>query len=259
MAHPSGNWYDYPQYFDLAFADETQAEADFFEAAATKYARGRVRRWLEPGFGGGRLMVEMARRGYDVNGFDNNPRALRYVQQRLSQAKLKARLFAADLADFQLKKPADGAFCTFNTFRHLLTEDAALAHLHAVAQAVRSGGIYILGLHLLPLDADEECLERWRASRGATNVSFTLRVVDTNRRKRLETLRVSMLVRSPARELRLRTEFPLRMYTAAQMRRLLKRAAEWELCDVFDFWYELDQPLPLDDELNDAVFVLRRK
>jgi SAM-dependent methyltransferase len=256
---PTGNWYDYPQYFDLAFSDETQIEADFFEAAAQRYAHREVRRWLEPGFGGGRLIVEMARRGYQVVGFDNNAQALDYVERRLQRAKLRADLFLADLAEFEIRKPVDGAFCTFNTFRHLLTEEAARAHLQSVAKAVRTGGIYILGFHLLPLDASEECLERWKAKRGATNVSFTLRVVATDRHRRQERLKVNMLVRSPRRELRLATEFPLRMYTAAQFKRLLAQATEWELCDVFDFWYEIDQPLKLNDEISDAVFVLRRK
>jgi SAM-dependent methyltransferase len=255
----SGDWYDYPQYFDLAFSDETLVEADFFQEAAQRYASRKVQRWLEPGFGGGRLVVEMARRGFDVAGFDNNAQALRYVERRLEREYLKADLFLADLAAFKVAKPVDGAFCTFNTFRHLLSEEAALSHLRSVAQAVRRGGLYILGFHLLPLDASEECLERWKAQRGRTKVSFTLRVVATDRRRRQERLKVNMLVRSPRRELRLSTEFPLRMYTAAQFKRLLAQAVEWELCDVFDFWYEIDQPLKLDDELSDAVFVLRRK
>lgn len=255
----TGNWYDYPQYFDLAFSDETLIEADFFEAAAHRYATRKVRRWLEPGFGGGRLIVEMARRGYELAGFDNNAKAIAYVQRRLARAKLSAELFDADLAQFKLSKKADGAFCTFNTFRHLLSEEAALAHLQSVARAVKPGGIYILGFHLLPLDASEECLERWQAQRGATKVSFTLRVTATDRRRRQERLKVNMLVRSPRRELRLATEFPLRMYTAAQFQQLLAQASEWELRDVFDFWYEIDQPLRLDNELSDTVFVLRRK
>src|SRR5690606_37166733 len=66
------NWYDYPQYFDLAFSDETIAEANFFEQAIARYAQRPIQRWLEPGFGRGRLVVEMARRGYDLVAFDNN-------------------------------------------------------------------------------------------------------------------------------------------------------------------------------------------
>jgi SAM-dependent methyltransferase len=258
VARNIGNWYDYPQYFDLGFSDETATEADFFVAAAERYAQHDVKRWLEPGFGGGRLVVEMARRGFDLTGFDNNAAALRYVQGRLKRAVMKADLFLADLADFHVSRPVDGAFCTFNTFRHLLSEEAALAHLRCVASAVAPGGIYILGMHLLPPDASEECLER-SARRGQTKVTFTLRVTATDRRRRQERLKVNMLVRTARRELRLATEFPLRMYTAAQFKRLLAEAREWQLCDVFDFWYEIEHPLALNNELSDAVFVLRRQ
>jgi hypothetical protein len=47
------------------------------------------------------------------------------------------------------------------------------------------------------------------------------------------------------------------MYTAAQFRRLLARVPGLELCGVYDFWYEIDHPLVLSDDLSDTVFVLR--
>ena len=37
-----------------------------------------------------------------------------------------------------------------------------------------------------------------------------------------------------------------------------KKVPALELVDVFDFWYELDNPLKLTDELGDAVFILRK-
>ena len=55
--------YDYPQYWDLAFRSETRLEADFIEVAARKYCEFPVRRLLEPGCGGGRLVIELAARG----------------------------------------------------------------------------------------------------------------------------------------------------------------------------------------------------
>jgi hypothetical protein len=124
---------------------------------------------------------------------------------------------------------------------------------------LRPGGIYILGFHLVPPDAAEECIERWSERRGRTRVTVTLRVLATDRRRRLETLRVCLLVREKGREHRLRDEFPLRLYTAAQFRRLLAAAGAFELADVYDFWYEIDQPLRLTNALSDAVFVLRRR
>jgi hypothetical protein len=32
-----------------------------------------------------------------------------------------------------------------------------------------------------------------------------------------------------------------------------------KLLDVFDFCYDLNEPLPLTDELGDAVFVLQKR
>lgn len=253
------NVYDYPQYFDLLFREETTSEANFIEAACRKYARQPVRRLCEPGCGGGRLIVELARRGYDMVGFDCSQPAIRFLRQRLHRNRLTADVGLGDLEHFRLQRPVDAAFCTFNTFRHLLTEQAAANHLNSVAAAVRRGGIYILGFHLLPLDVDEGCIERWSAKQGAKRVTVTLRVLETDRRRRLEQIRLSMLVRGQGGDRRWRTEFPLRMYTAGQFRRLLRRIPQWELCDVYDFWYEIDEPLRFDEEITDTVFILRKK
>jgi SAM-dependent methyltransferase len=214
---------------------------------------------LEPACGSGRLVTELAARGYRVTGFDLSRPSLDYLSRRLARRSLRATTFQADMADFRLPAPVDAAYCTFDSFRHLLSEEAARRHLQCVADSLRPGGIYILGFHLLPLDASEECTERWTECRGRTQVTVTLRVLATNRRRRIETLRVSLLVRTGKRETRLRHEFPFRMYTATQFRRLLKTVPSLEFCDVYDFWYEINNPLKLDDELSDSVFVLRRR
>jgi SAM-dependent methyltransferase len=247
-----------PEYLDLAFRDETRREADFFEAAFRKYCRRPVRRLLEPGCGGGRLVLEMAQRGYDVSGFDINPQALDYLRRRLRRRRLDAHVFFGDMADFRVSRPVDGAFNTWNTFRHLLSEREARGHLQSMAAAVRRGGLYILGLHLLPLDVDEHCIERWSVRQGRTTVTATLRVLATDRRRRLEQLRLSLRVRSPARDRKLRYDFAFRMYTAGQFRRLLSSVPKWQLCDVYDFWFDIHEPLVLDDEITDTLFVLRR-
>jgi hypothetical protein len=90
-------------------------------------------------------------------------------------------------------------------------------------------------------------------------LTVTLRVVATDRRRRIERLRISMRVRTIKRDLRLESEFPFRMYTADQFKRLLRQVPQFELCDVYDFWYEIDRPLQLNDEMTDTVFVLRRR
>jgi SAM-dependent methyltransferase len=253
------NWYDHPEYYDIAFRSETRLEADFIEAACRKYCPFRVRRLLEPACGTGRLIAEMTARGYRMSGLDLSEPSLKYLKRRLARRRLRASIRLADMADFRMAAPVDAAYCTFNSFRHLTTEATARRHLDCMAESLRPGGIYILGFHLLPLDADEECIERWTARHGCTQVTVTFRVLATDRRRRIEQLRISLLVRNGSRELRLRDEFPFRMYTAAQFRRLLGAVPSLELCDVYDFWYEIDHPLKFDDELADSVFVLRKR
>jgi SAM-dependent methyltransferase len=253
------SWYDRPEFYDIALHSETRPEADFLEAAGRKYCDFPVRRMLEPACGTGRLVTELAARGYRMTGLDLSEPSLEYLRRRLARRGLRASVLQADMADFRLPRPVDAAFCTFDGFRHLLTEDAARRHLECVAQALRPGGIYILGLHLLPQDASEECTERWTERRGGTQVTVTLRVLASDRRRRLETIRISVLARRSGQVTRLRDEFPLRMYTAGQFRRLLRSVPLLELRDVYDFWYEIEHPLKLSDELSDTVFILRRR
>ena len=163
------------------------------------------------------------------------------------------------MTDFTLAQPVDAAFCLLNSFRHLLTEAAAKSHLEAVARSLRPGGIYILGLHLVPPDAYDDAIERWRTRRGATQISTDLRVTASDRRRRVETLQVSLLVRRGEKLWRFRSKFDLRLYTAPQFRRLLRSVPSFELCDVYDFWYEIDEPLELNGEISDTVFILKKR
>src|SRR5439155_3610121 len=103
--------------------------------------------------------------------------------------RLHAEIFEAEMSNFRIGQPADAAYCTFNTFRHLLTEQAARGHLKCIADSLRPGGIYILGLYLLPLDGKEENVWHWTEQRRETKVTITLRPLRIHLRSRTENLR----------------------------------------------------------------------
>ncbi len=254
----AGDWYDYPQYFDLAFRDETPAELEFFQQAFTRYSDRDIYRVYEPGCGSGRLVVGMASLGYDVVGLDLNKKSIDYLRRKLQRRGLNAELLLEDMIHFQTSSLVDAAFCTFNTFRHLLTEEDAVQHLRSVAGSLRPGGIYILGFHIIPLDAEEECTERWRAKHGKTSVSITLRVTDFNRRKRREQIRISLLARTGEKTIRCRTDYSMRLYTLAQVESMLAQVPEFQVAGVHDFDYQIDEPRQWDDDLCDTVLVLKK-
>ena len=258
-ATAGSNWYDYPAYYDLAFRSETPAEADFIEAACRKYCPFPVRRLLEPACGTGRLVAELAARGYRP--------------QRLRSQRAGAGLFAAPLG---AARPAgDDLHGRHGRFHRAPAGRCRLQHLRQLSPfAGRAAGPPAPGvrgrqpspgrnLHprFPPLAAGRRRgVHRALAgpARPHASVRHAPRALDRppppHRR-----LRICLLVRKRGRPLRLRDEFPLRMYTAAQFRRLLAAVPRLELCDVYDFWYEIDHPLRLSDELSDTVFVLRRK
>ena len=245
----------------MVFQDETKAESDFIEAACRKYAVGPCRRLFEPACGSGRLLIELAKRSYEMIGLDLSEKMLGYLREQLQESSQTADLIHGDMTTFTLDQPVDAAYSMVNSFRYLLTEEDARAHLQCVARSLRPGGLYLIAMHLLPPDASEESTETWTAEDDVekTHVTATLHVVETDRPARLETLQINLLVRKEGKEfLRLRHRFQFRMYNAAQFRRLLRSVPEFELCDVFDFWYELDSPMKLNDELGDAAIVLRR-
>ncbi|NNE01138.1 MAG: class I SAM-dependent methyltransferase [Pirellulaceae bacterium] len=244
----------------MVFRDETAMEVDFFEEAFNRFATGDVRRVLEPGCGSGRLVVAMAERGYDVTGLDLSQPMLQYLRRRLKRRGLNAATVLGDMTEMQFDRKFDAAFCTFNTFRHLMSDADAIKHLRCVAEHLRKGGLYILGFHCIPLDADEDCIERWKASSGGTKVSATLRVLDFDRASRQEVLRVSIKATKRNGKIeRIRTDFPLRLYTHDQAEALLNQVADqFEIASLYDFGYDIHWPVELDEDLADAVFVLRR-
>lgn len=86
-----------------------------------------------------------------------------------------------------------------------------------------------------------------------------MRVIKTRPRRRIETLRTTLSVRTPKRRLRIVSEFQFRLYTVPQMLGLLASVPQFELCGVFDFWYDINYPRQLDDVISDTVLVLRKR
>ena len=253
------NCYDHPRYWDLAFADDTDEEAAFVEAAVRKYCPFPLQKILEPGCGGGRLLVELARRGYEVAGCDSSATAVEYCRQRLGEFPTTCQIDVADMVSFRTPEPVDVACCFVNTFRHLLTEEDAVQHLNCIADSLRPGGLYLIGMHLLPPDADEEDEEDWSAEAGGIRIDVHLRVTSCSRLKRLETLRFELRVDDNGTPLVLHSEYPMRIYRADQFQSLLRKVPAVRLLDVYDFWFDIDEPLQRSDELGDTVFVLQKQ
>jgi SAM-dependent methyltransferase len=252
------SWYEHPEWYELGFIKGTRKEGRFLKEAFEKHVRFPVNRLLELGCGSGRLVREMARRGYDTTGLDLSQEALRYCRQELDTLGCDATLVQGDMADFHFEEPFDAAFNAINTFRHLETETAALKHLKCVAKHLKPGGIFVLSLHLLPHDGDLYGTERWSAKTPDLSIKYALTVVESDLKKRIERLKITMKVTQGDRLHMLTDEIRLRLYTVDQLQDLLAKVKSLKLVGVYDFWFDIKQRRKLTKNSCDTVLVLQK-
>jgi SAM-dependent methyltransferase len=251
-------FYDFPKYYDLVYGSDWKAEYDFLQACFKKHAIRKVGRLFEPACGTGRLLVKLAAAGYEVSGNDLNPKAVAYCNTRLERHGYPTSAMLGDMSDFHLDQPADAAFNTINSFRHLTTESDAYNHLRCMAEALRPGGLYVLGLHLTPTRGEPIDEESWSARRGNLTVLSRLWVTGRDRRKRQETIGMSYDIYTPTRQFRILDHCSFRTYTARQLHGLLERVPEFEVTSIHDFGYDINRPIEINSQSEDVVLILRK-
>ncbi len=172
------------RYYDLENADFTD-DLDFWLGLAEEHG-GPI---LELGCGTGRVLLNLARRGYAVTGVDNSPEMLAHLEAKLSAATqqhlaLTPLLICADMRQFTSEQRYALALMPFNTFMHLLTleeQSAALANIH---RHLRAGGVLALDLvnpgeaYAAPLGEQGLTLERTFADGANTVQQFSQVSVD---------------------------------------------------------------------------------
>lgn len=254
----AGHLYDFPKYYDLIFGSDWRAEYKFLLACFEQWARRPVQRIFEPGCGTGRLMIKLAQAGYDISGLDLNPKAVAYCNQRLERHGFAATAFVGDMADFKLKRKVDACFNMINTFRHLPTEQAALNHLRCIADGLNKGGLYALGLHLIPQTMQQCTEESWSATKGQLSVVSRLWSIGADLKKREERIGMTYDVYTPLRQFRIQDETIFRTYTAKQMQALFDATPALKLVETYDFRYDIEWPIEITADTEDVVYVLQK-
>ncbi|MFK8114450.1 MAG: cyclopropane-fatty-acyl-phospholipid synthase family protein [Rubripirellula sp.] len=216
-------------------------------------------RLFEPACGTGRLLHALAKREYEVGGLDLNSKAVEFCNARFRRHGLAEPAFVADMSDFRVKRRYDIAFNTINSFRHLGSEAAARKHLECMGQAVRVGGLYLLGVHLTPTEVAPSESESWSARRGHLSINTHMWFKHRDSRRRVERFGIRFDIHRPTGSFRIADELVLRSYTPAQMNRLIASSGCWETVATYDFGYDLTDPIEVDGATEDVVYVMRRR
>lgn len=216
-------------------------------------------RLFEPACGTGRLLHALAKRGFQVDGLDLNPKAVAFCNARFRRHAMPESAFVADMSDFSTTWRCDLAFNTINSFRHLGSEREARRHLQCMGQVVRPGGLYLLGIHLTPATAAPSETESWSARRGHLAINTHMWTIQRDTQSRIERFGIRFDIHMPSKSFRIEDELVLRSYTPKQMNRLIESAKCWEIAATYDFTYDVHQPIEVDSSTEDVVYLLRRK
>jgi SAM-dependent methyltransferase len=257
------DWYDTPLYYDIIFDEDTVEEANFLEAMQARHGTGagNQRSVLELACGSGRLLRELGTRGWRTAGFDANPHMLAFARDRLARENIAARLWEDRMESFTVPggKKFNLVHCLVSTFKYLLTEADALASLSRVADVLKPGGLFILGLHLTDYRDSKVSHERWVVTRDGIEVVCNTRTWPVDPGTRTEAMRSRLRVTLPDGSVgRQETHWTVRSYSAAQLRRLLGKVTSLQLVACHDFRHDPDEHRKLDDSYADIVLVLKK-
>lgn len=207
------SFYADPALYDRLHASGTGDEVWLLDRLFEAHGAG-PKIALEPACGSGRYLAGLLRRGWAVEGYDLSRAMVAYARRRLARYGARAAVRVGDMRTYRPSRRFGLVFNLLSTFRHLMSDRDALAHLRRCAEALAPGGVVVLGLDLADYAHDAPDEETWR-ERGLTHVMMTL---PADRRRRRE--RVMNFVTGRGRRL-LQSHYDLRSYDARQMKALL--------------------------------------
>ncbi len=163
--------YRYPEYYNLGYRWNTDAECDFIGDCLSTYGPKGGKRLFDIGCGSGRHLFMLAKMGYQVTGVDIRPEMVAYVQERAKKQKVPVVVEKGDLNQLTQTGPFDLAYCFMDTFRFLLTNEAIISHLRTVAGALASDGLYVTDFWI-PRQMDQigNEVHQWEQAEGETTV-----------------------------------------------------------------------------------------
>jgi SAM-dependent methyltransferase len=139
------NYDIYARFYDLDFGD-IDADLLMIEQFAARCGSPI----LELACGTGRLLLPLARQGYDVTGVDVSPAMLEVARRKVfakgREMASRITLVQQDMRELALDRDFNLVFIAVNSFMHLLTLDDQLAALAHIRQHLNPGGLFLLDL-----------------------------------------------------------------------------------------------------------------
>jgi SAM-dependent methyltransferase len=135
----------YSEFYDLLYGT-SQEDVPFYLAMAEETG-GPV---CELACGTGRVLLPLARAGFDVTGIDVSQAMLDKLQAKLDkeprEVQARVALKCADMRGYRFTRKFRLAFCAVNSFLHLMTTEDQLACLRSVREYLADDGRLIISV-----------------------------------------------------------------------------------------------------------------
>ena len=213
-----------PALYDLVHAEGTDDEVWLLTHLAEAHGCG-IKTALEPACGTGRYLAGLLRRGWKVEAYDLSSVMLAFTRKRLAGWGKRVKLARGEMTSYRPSRRFGLIFNVLSTFRHLMSEGEALAHLKLMAGALEPGGIFVLGLDLSIYGQDEPDEEVWECRQGGRRAKHIVMSIPAEPDTRRE--RIINFVTTPKgkKESVLESSYDLRSYSAAELAELIKKVA----------------------------------
>ena len=228
--------YANPMVYDILYTPGTAGEVTALDKLELMFATGNLKKkrlWFEPACGTGRYLRVAQGRGRWVAGFDRDPGQLEYARHRMQGPP--GALFTADMTDYTVAAgkaglgpgAVDFAINPVNTIRHLESDRAMLQHFDQMADLLKPGAIYVVGLSLTDYENLQPEEDLWQTARGRCKVSQLVNYLPPEpgtKKSRVETVISHLTVERPSGLQHFDDTYGLRTYDEKQWRNLVKRS-----------------------------------
>jgi SAM-dependent methyltransferase len=137
--------YSKAELYEIAFDfRDVPAECDVLLELARTYSERAAESFVELAAGPAAHAREMTGRGLRSVAVDLAPEMVDLGRRMAREASVDIEYIEADMTAFELNEPVDLAAILMASESYLLDNDAVLAHLRCVADALVPGGIYVL-------------------------------------------------------------------------------------------------------------------
>ncbi len=256
-------FYKNPLYYDIVFDGDISDEIEFYKRMFKEHAKVPVKSVLEPACGNGLYLVDMARAGFAMTGYDLAPEMVEYSIDRARKEGLGKAITVVkgDMRNAKFDAKFDAAINQINSLAYLQADDDIVSHFKATVASLVDGGIYIVELTIKCEDFENEHKgdETWTMERGGVKCTATWRPVKYDTRKKLRYIDFTMHVDDHGKCHDIHETHELRLWTHEDIVKLA-RAGGFEVAAAIDGTYKKipEGKRITGDEYAFPYFILRK-